>query len=223
MTVRPLVFTGCGRSGTGYIAQVLAHAGLDAGHERVFAGYPAPEAQGELVPGTVESSWFAAPFLQGRPATEVAVVHLVRDPLTWIDSWLRSGAMSRRFTSRYLKRWCPEMMREASPLRAAMWFWVRWNERVERHATLRIRIEDVDEEQLACALGDAGLIEPDGSPVSDGRLAAALLPASTPRDYNHKGGPPRTLTWDDLPFGFMKKGVQVMAEYYGYPVVGRGR
>lgn len=223
MTVKSLVFTGCGRSGTGYIAQVMQHAGLDAGHERVFAGYPAPEEQGELAPGTVESSWFAAPFLQGRPATEVAVVHLVRDPLTWVDSWLRSGAMRRRFTRRYLRRWCPEVMREDSPLRAAMRFWVRWNERVERHAALRIRIEGVNEEQLACALGDAGLIEPDGSPVSDGRLCQALLPECTPRDYNHKGGPPRNLTWGDLPFGFAKKGMQAMADYYGYPAGGRGR
>lgn len=207
--MRPLIFTGCGRSGTGWVARVLSQAGFEASHEGVFQGRPGPDEQGPLSEGTVESSWFAAPFMQGRPLTEVAVVHLVRDPRTWADSWLRTGVMSSPFVKRFLKRWCPEMMHiRDDPLRAAMTYWLRWNERVERLAALRLRIEDLDETGLATALADSGRI--DGIE----RLRQAVL--ETPRDYNHKGGQPRRLEWDDLPFNLLKRGVRVYAAEYGY-------
>lgn len=209
MTVRSLVFTGCGRSGTGWVAQVLAQAGFGATHEGVFQGRPGPDEQGPLLPDTVESSWFAAPFVQGVPLTEVAVVHLVRDPRDQIDSWLRAGVMSSPFVKRFLKRWCPEMMRvKDDPLRAAMTYWLRWNERVERLAGLRLRIEDLDVPGLTTALADSGRV--DGTE----RLRQAVL--GVPRNYNSKGGKPRRLEWDDLPFGLLKKGVMEYAREYGY-------
>ena len=209
MTVRSLVFTGCGRSGTGWIAQVLAQAGFGATHEGVFQGRPGPDEQGPLLPDTVESSWFAAPFVQGVPLTEVAVVHLVRDPRDQIDSWLRAGVMSSPFVKRFLKRWCPEMMRvKDDPLRAAMTYWLRWNERVERLAGLRLQIEDLDVPGLTTALADSGRV--DGTE----RLRQAVL--GVPRNYNSKGGKPRRLEWDDLPFGLLKKGVMEYAREYGY-------
>jgi len=209
MTVRSLVFTGCGRSGTGWVAQVLAQAGFGATHEGVFQGRPGPDEQGPLLPDTVESSWFAAPFVQGVPLTEVAVVHLVRDPRDQIDSWLRAGAMSSPFVKRFLKRWCPEMMRvKDDSLRAAMTYWLRWNERVERLAGLRLRIEDLDVPGLTTALADSGRVD------DTERLRQAVL--GVPRNYNSKGGKPRRLEWDDLPFGLLKKGVMEYAREYGY-------
>lgn len=200
---RALIFTGCGRSGTGYVAQVLSRAGIPTTHEGVFRGYPSPEEQGILYEDTVESSWFAVPFVQQFSPGEVAVVHLVRDPRAWVDSWLRSGVRSSPFVKTFLKRWCPEAMR-VDPMHSALLYWVNWNSKVERTALLRLRIEELDQADLAVALQDAGRAVPEAAwPV-------------VPQNFNTKGGEPQRLEWDDFPPGMLIRTVRRMAERYGY-------
>jgi hypothetical protein len=208
--MKPLVFTGCGRSGTGYVAQVLTLAGVDCGHERIFRGRATPEEQGRLEPATVESSWFAAPFLEGSTLAEVLVVHLVRDPRTWVDSWLRSRVSRYPNIRRYMRFWCPELLQELDPRIAAMRYWLQWNRRVERLAALRIRIEEIDEAQLGLALQDSG------RPRLEGALYRAMLPTNVPPNWNTKGGQPRRLEWDELPTGPTKRKTMAMAEELGY-------
>ncbi len=54
-----VVITGCGHSGTTYIARLLTHAGLRCRHEHVF-GLGASEFEFE---GAAEESWLAVPRL----------------------------------------------------------------------------------------------------------------------------------------------------------------
>lgn len=79
--------TGCGRSGTNYVADRLCQSGVKCGHESVYSvegplGVRADEYQGD-------SSWFAAPFL--NDANGIKVFHIVREPRSVIESFHRIG------------------------------------------------------------------------------------------------------------------------------------
>lgn len=82
--MRKFVVTGCGRSGTGSLAQSLTAAGIPCGHEDVFTVYGQAD-WGDL---RGDASWFAA----GMPIpADVGVIHLVRDPLAVAASFYRIG------------------------------------------------------------------------------------------------------------------------------------
>lgn len=81
---RTFVVTGCGRSGTEYIARALEAAGLRCGHEVLFN----PRTRAVPAFGAVDGdvSWLAAPFVEALPAG-TAVLHQVRDPFAVTASW----------------------------------------------------------------------------------------------------------------------------------------
>ena len=56
MSVRPpkLAIAGTGRTGSRWLATVLARAGINAGHEAYFSGHQEPEQV------TVDVSWLAS-------------------------------------------------------------------------------------------------------------------------------------------------------------------
>lgn len=161
MTGAAFVVTGCGRSGTGYVAALLSAAGRSCGHEAIFR----PDT--EWVPTTFrapagDASWLAAPFVLRLPRGSV-VVHLVRDPLEVVRSHLGIGFFSlrpqplpiraqnavelvrrslgrpiRRHVRaeflRFIERHDPEILRAPSELGRCLSYWVRWNSLVERSA-----------------------------------------------------------------------------------------
>lgn len=130
-----LLVTGCGRSGTGFAAQVLRHAGINCGHEDVFKlNGSRPYFARDWGKYGAESSWLAVPYLANRELYDTAVL-LVRHPLAVIRSWMQLNLLSdepvtdsvRREVLNAVYRFRPEVQREASQLDrcAAMWFY--WN------------------------------------------------------------------------------------------------
>jgi hypothetical protein len=83
-----ILITGCGRSGTHYMANLLTAAGMPCGHETVFSAYGDNKA-----PFRYESSWYAAPFISQRKDI-THVIHLVRHPQKVMESFYRIGLLS---------------------------------------------------------------------------------------------------------------------------------
>lgn len=81
------IITGCGRSGTNYVASRLNSAGVNCGHENVFT-VNGPVLDASYYDG--DSSWFAAPYL-GNVFPDACVLHVVRNPLKVIESFHKIG------------------------------------------------------------------------------------------------------------------------------------
>lgn len=81
----PFVVTGCGRSGTKYMAEVLKRCGLKCDHEGVFD----PPVRSVEIPAGLDGdvSWAAAPFVSAM-ASGTKVLHQVRHPLDVISSFV---------------------------------------------------------------------------------------------------------------------------------------
>lgn len=79
------VITGCARSGTGYMASLFTHLGLETQHETVFSPYSQGFEGWSTAPG--ESSWLAAPFIHELPPGTI-VLHQIRHPLSVVQSLL---------------------------------------------------------------------------------------------------------------------------------------
>jgi hypothetical protein len=85
-----LLISGCGRSGTGYMASLLNASGVKCGHEDVFTAFGVMENQDQYV---ADSSWFAVPYV-GDLARSTKVIHLVRNPRDVFNSFSRLGMFS---------------------------------------------------------------------------------------------------------------------------------
>lgn len=157
-----LLIMGCGRSGTGFVAKVLADAGVKSGHEKVFHPGTAVPEWGDT---QAESSWLALPWL---PTLDpgVHVLHLVRDPLKNARSWMGVGMFADNAHPDHepyreaVRRSVPGVMDYPTALERWLAHWVVWNELSELQATETIRIEDLDAQggaQLAKICDDLGL------------------------------------------------------------------
>jgi hypothetical protein len=156
-----VIVTGCGRSGTNYMAEILDAAGLRCGHERVFTVL-GPQPAREL---DAESSWYAAPYLDLQDES-TKVLHIVRDPSRVVHSFFRIGLcatdpwhhftfgrpavmMALKFNvrwHRYRRRWQSVMahrellwnhtscMKEPNEVDRLWGYWCQWNALVERKA-----------------------------------------------------------------------------------------
>jgi hypothetical protein len=158
LTLNGLI-TGCGRSGTSYLADVLNVSGASCGHEAAYDVFGQHHSSHRF-----ESSWYAAPFLDQLPP-RTPIVHLVRDPVRVIQSFHRLGLLSkrpfrhvtygrtgfhpkawmlyrrqvrdrwhfvlehRRFLERHLAVWS-----EHDEVQRLVTYWFRWNQMVEDNA-----------------------------------------------------------------------------------------
>lgn len=87
------LITGCGRSGTGYLANLLAANGVKCGHEKVF-GVKGVDFE-ELGKYSGDSSWFAPLWMKEVPEIKnTPVVHVVRNPHDVTRSFYRLGVFS---------------------------------------------------------------------------------------------------------------------------------
>ena len=127
---RRLLVSGCGRSGTKYIAFVLQRMGLDVRHERL--GRDGISSWTMAV--TTEERFYGPP---SSAASFKQVFHQTREPLSVINSCLSFTDRSWDFICENIP--CP---RAASPDIRAATYWLLWNEKVEKIATWRYRIED---------------------------------------------------------------------------------
>jgi len=82
------IVTGCGRSGTGFLANLLAANAVNCGHESVFK--PDRFDNSEFARLAADSSWFAPLWIKDLPNPEnVPVLHLTRKPEDVIQSFYR--------------------------------------------------------------------------------------------------------------------------------------
>lgn len=195
MGVPRFVIVGSGRCGTGWIAQVLAAAGIRCGHEGWFN--PLDQRADDL---DGDASWCAIPHLD---TFDGLVWHQTRHPLAVIASlaavplWGPYAALAAQLVD-------PDA---TEPYEAETALWVALNEACEGHATRRWQVEEVDAE-LICELA-ARL----GIPVDP--LAAKTAVADTPPDTNaHNGG--LEVRWSDLPDIPASARLVHLAVRYGY-------
>jgi len=125
------VATGMGHSGTGYVSRLLQSAGVRCGHGSVFS------ADGVLY-GTdldADSSFAAAAYLRRSICKKAVVIHVVRNPVDVVKSYLRSGWDIHNET------WVRKTLAVKDqygdmPYDALGWVcnaWVRWNLLIESH------------------------------------------------------------------------------------------
>lgn len=190
------LITGCGRSGTKYIATVLQQCGLDVGHEK-----PGTD-------GCVSSIWavrddyYPSYHDQARP-TFKRILHQVRHPLDAIGSLMTASQESWAWNARHIKLdpgW--------SPLLKATFYWYHWNRMVEtRHQPeFRYRIEELPEVWPEVCRWVGLEVIPEIPPV--------------PTDLNHREHP--VCRWADLhrlaPEWF--RIIYGLAKEYGYESMG---
>lgn len=227
---RPLLVTGCGRSGSRYTASALTAAGLPCTHERVFTGRDG-DVTG-VIGGHAESSWFAVPWMS-RLQPDTLVMHQVRDPLKCIASYVGMGFFDHRPRERplwkhYVKRavgtppssqlriirmverFQPDVFEPDTPARRGAMFWLCWNEWVEQQCRdlgltyRRIRLEDID-----CAVITGLINEVRGTARADADRRIATIPTDT-----NTRGRRSSLSWSDL--GENGDAVARLARRYGY-------
>jgi hypothetical protein len=227
--MRRFVITGCGRSGTNYIATVMRRMGVSCGHENVFRHQSRPPFDFHGYDG--DASWLAAPWLTSLP-DDVVAIHQLRDPMPTIRSWVSTGLFDRvrlegglirhlgkrllhappagYYAHRvFVRRHAPEVFTERGPVTRAARYWVDWNRMVEHasagHPYLSFGLGQIDEGLVTRILD---LIE---VPNHD-RIGEAL--SSVPHDVNAR--PPRAqVTDDDVLSGPLGTQVIELAERHG--------
>ncbi|MCC6409289.1 MAG: hypothetical protein IT453_19175 [Planctomycetes bacterium] len=213
---RRFLITGCGRSGTGYIATLLGELGIPCGHEVVYQ----PDTCAERAPAWPEgvrgeSSWLAAPYLATLPEGTL-VLHQVREPVAVVRSFLRirffeGKSVWKRFAEAHVAE-----LASGTPLERCVKYWLGWNKLCQSAAGLRHveyrrhRLEDIDADfldELCRALGE---------PRERATIAAAL--ARIPRDTNTSGTKHQdgSLRWSNLPRGNWGAELEDLAGRYGY-------
>jgi hypothetical protein len=229
---RSVLVTGCGRSGSRYLAEVLTAAGLPCTHERVFTGREQDHRQ--LAARTAEASWYAVPWLSDVSDTTL-VLHVVRHPLRCVGSWVGLRFFDRGQTERPLWKHVikralnlpasgqyrsiqvvrthrPSVFAAATAAERGAAYWLQWNRWVEdecathRDRYRRIRLEDVTSAAVVEFVREAGV---DPAP----NAAGAVREIS--RQTNTRGSRV-DLQWSDL--GVHEKAVRALAERYGYAV-----
>jgi hypothetical protein len=202
--VTRLLVTGCGRSGTWWLAEALTAAGVPTDHEQAWT-VASHGGNG----WTSEVSWLAAPY---TPQRGTHIVHLVRHPLDVVRSRVSTGVFEHRDRGHddhgvlraplgpwgvYAHRWCPAMHTATSPETRAAWHWVQWNRLVV--ADELVRVEDVDADTVSRL---ARIVDPDAPGIE-------AVPA---RSHRTPGELP-DIDWGDIAH---VPHLARMAEGYGY-------
>lgn len=135
----PLIVTGCPRSGTTTMANVLGIL-----HEQQFDVLNAAISTADMSPVRSECAWPAAPFAHLLLQRGLRVLHLVRNPLDTIASmmtremFVRVDHVSDLFIRQHVK-----VLHGGTQLEMCATVWVAWNEMLDRLDVPRIRIEDI--------------------------------------------------------------------------------
>lgn len=170
-----LIVSGTGRCGTVYLARLLTSLGIPCGHESIFTPHDLIVALNKIKnrsfnlsncsmydaltkkklktkwvdPKTIvaDSSFMSAPFLEHF--SEVPLIHLVRNPLAVITSYMKdlrffttekSGSIWLQFMYEHL----PELTKIDNQIERACYFYVHWNNMIENSTNKKLfwRLED---------------------------------------------------------------------------------
>lgn len=142
---------GTGRSGTGYVAELMRANGINCGHE----GWFKPEGQETGLDG--DASWLALPDIEAG-AWKGPVAHVVRNPVAVVHSLMGIKFFHPETADapypQYARRHLPAIA-DLPPLEAAVEWWVQWNERCAQVADVKLRVEDLRKAWALAELGDA--------------------------------------------------------------------
>jgi hypothetical protein len=145
------VVTGCGCSGTKWVAEALTVLDLQTGHARTYGPDLAIGARPRWRAfHQGDASWLAEPFVPELLEQRVPVVRVVRDPLRVVQSAFADGFLVQRRRERLgpSAQWAfaklPELAAVAeSPLDLAVRWVARWDHRsASDDRVLTVRVED---------------------------------------------------------------------------------
>lgn len=193
------VVTGCGRSGTTFLARLLSSLNVPCGHEQTFT----PRTRTIPRPLNSDASWMAVPFLGALPP-EYPIVHLSRAPALVAASFVRIGFFSpahdeywrptvrlNPFRQRpegreyieFLRRHSPQTFQKRRAVDRALYHWWDWNSRIlaqsDGRPYIHLRISDVDPATITRLLG---VLDERRSTVEIQRALDSL-----PTDVNSRG------------------------------------
>ena len=218
MSKRRLIVTGCGRSGTQFMAALLNALGIKCRHERIYTSdlNPYDLLDRALIEARwnghdAEVSWLAVPFLP--VIKDAVIVHLVRDPLKVLCCWNTHQLLSKESDiSRFIKKYVlvcgdgPDIDRNIA-------YCLYWNRLLETNCAhllgFRYRVENLAE------MGFSDCLKVAGYNISDEDLSAAV--SSIPTDIGkcpdmHVPEP----TWRDIITRPLGGALKEMAHLYGY-------
>jgi hypothetical protein len=175
-----VIVTGTGRCGTLFMARVLTQLHLNCGHESIFTvdseRIVLDRAIGKISPTksrclkndeknsppidlnqmVADSSYMAAPYLDREEITGIPIIHVVREPLSVISSFLLDlkyfrGIKNNPFNENSWEEWIisyvPEILLYTNPIERVCCYYVRWNQMIETmcckyHPCYFHRVED---------------------------------------------------------------------------------
>ena len=174
-----LIITGTGRCGTTYLAKLVTSMGLKCGHESIFDYSEENVIKERLLnpdkrvlslvssrdsqwinPKEIdaESSYLAAPYLDWKELNNTKIIHVYRNPLNVIRSFLldfkyfnKNHPDTKNIFNELgfeQKIWAvlPTLREIKTPIERACYFYYKWNEMIENKSNnkqvLKIKIED---------------------------------------------------------------------------------
>lgn len=210
-----ILITGTGRSGTGYISQVLRHAGIRCGHENVY--HPTTRSSWEWGDYEAESSWLAVPYLEPiirAHRNHVLVVHLVRHPVACARSLLHFFKTDDTHFHDAIRRFAPWILDDAaSPIERFCRYWVTWQRHADAYADLRVRIEDTTGAPDSFRGMLAHAFTASRWRITTHTIDSAM--AAVPKDYNTRHDR-EDLAWRDLAATTCGEIIEQIACAYGY-------
>lgn len=214
-----VVVTGCGRSGTQYVARLLAACGFRSAHESVFKhdlepnDYDRDLADSRWRDIDMEVSWLAAPFVS-KLAPDVFVWHQTRDPIKVVRCWAHHRLLTHvQPVLQFVNKALPETA-HGSQVERAVQYVLGWNELIERQKTdgryVRFAVEKLTPERLGLMLYLAGHRLPDAFIAN----AMRRVPVGTGAcgQHNDGDGP----SWSEIVAVPGGRALSDMAERYGY-------
>jgi len=137
------LIVGTGRSGTGYISQLLTLNGIPCGHEDIFSPWSNTVPDGNEF--LAEASWLGVPHI--KDYKNLQVYHVVRNPVKVVASWMnknnegiwgnvkvnRSGGISRKTSPywKFVEHHLPEISKIKTPLEATIYYVVEWSRKIK--------------------------------------------------------------------------------------------
>ena len=165
--------TGTGRCGTVYMARLLSSIGIMCGHETTFdhrgfefaleklkkrnfvtTAVSHPEEKWFVAKDMIaEASYMAAPFLDKKELSHIKIIHVVRNPLQVISSYVSDihffgNCLLPGFPPyiKFVLNHCPEINNYETEIEKACCYYVLWNEMIEKNAEkhpayIRLKVE----------------------------------------------------------------------------------
>lgn len=209
------IVTGIGRSGIKYTSALLTNAGITCSWEQAFKSN---RHDISLLKTQGDASWFAAPFISELPKNTV-ILHQTKDPLEWLNSWLKVSPNWRFQFSNFIDDNCGFFRwKDGSHPSADMRLYVAWNEMIEKTALennltyLRYKLEDLDFRKImeisALTRFKVSQIQAFNAVKNTNKKTNASKPLDT---YV-------PVTWETLPQGPELTEFRIITEKYGYTI-----